>query len=113
MCEVKKIGETRNGQLFHLQKNGLFWMNFRNICYEFSYSEMEVFRSFVQDLDINDSCCPNPGCSCKFTIIPTSQPNLLLKFEKDDLAELKLLVLCKNQPVYLGFQDINYHLSWN
>lgn len=102
---IKKISQVKNGQLVKCETCNIYHLIFNNILYEFDLYEFESFKQYVMDIEVDFWEQQNVHVNMTRKIpIPTSQDNLVILFDKQEIEDLKKLISIK---ISIGYQLIN------
>lgn len=110
MCH-KVIAKNCNGQLAYCESCQLYNLLFNNISIEFTKKELQVFQSFVRELEVEYWQAMYDRTPVKRKIpIQTLQNNLTLVFNRQEFSALKDLVLQKTKKPFtaLSVPDVDY-----
>lgn len=112
MChKIKNIAKVKSGQLTKCETCNKYHLLFNNLFFEFYPMEFESFKRYVMQLEIDlwENLKVDINMVRKIPI-PTTQENLVIMFDKQEIEELKALLLSKNTTEYklLTFNAIDY-----
>lgn len=110
MCgDVNVVRKNFFGELCYCEFHNLFHLSFANILIELTHRELMAFHLVVKEIDIEywSNLCINKKHKRKYPI-KTSQQNLVLIFDLNELYALRELVLigssnCKESISPLDF----------
>ena len=110
MCgDVNVVRKNFFGELCYCEFHNLFHLSFANILIELTHRELMAFHLVVKEIDIEywSNLCINKKHKRKYPI-KTSQQNLVLLFDLNELYALRELVLigssnCKESISPLDF----------
>jgi len=112
MCHnIKSIAKVKNGQLTKCETCNIYHLIFNNIFFQFLPIEFESFKKYVIQIEIDLWENKNVDINMTRKIpIPTLQENLVIMFDRQEIEELKTLILSKNTNKYkfLKFDAIDY-----
>lgn len=94
MCHIRKtLSQNSYGHLAHCEQCQLYHLQFNNIHLEFTFKELEAFKRFVTEIDVDywESCCQRATLKRRIPI-QTLQQNLAMVFNRQELESLKALV---------------------
>ncbi|MEM7085149.1 MAG: DUF6686 family protein [Bacteroidota bacterium] len=117
MCHrIKTIAKNCNGKLSYCQGCKHYHLDFNNVSLQFNEKELKNFQKFLSEIDV-DYWETKYGCHVmkRKIPIPTIQQNLVLMFNKEELASIKSLVFQKTVKYSdsLSAFDIDYTLLLN
>lgn len=117
MCQsIKLLSQTKSENLVLREDLNFYQLTFNNLFIELSLLEFDTLKAYIYNLE-TDYWEQNPCClRMKRKIpIPTTQQNLMLLFNKQEITELKLLLAYNEPPkkMFLSFDDIDYLLFLN
>lgn len=113
MCKgIEAISKTSKGELNFCRNCQQFHLEFNNIYFEFTPIEYKQFRKYVLLIESEfwERKYANANVRRKIPI-PTLQENLVLMFNRQEVAELKALISNKKEAVFnsiLNVDDIDY-----
>jgi hypothetical protein len=117
MChKTKNIAKVKNGQLTKCETCNKYHLIYNNIFFEFYPIEFKSFKKYVLQLEVDLWENKNLGIKMTRKIpIPTSQENLVIMFDRQEIEELKSLILSENTNKYKfsKFDAIDYCSSIN
>jgi len=117
MCKnTIKIKQTKNGILTKCNSCNLYNLTFNNILFEFTKTEFESFKNYINNLEIEyweDKYCKK-NISRKIPI-HTVQQNLLLIFSYNEINDLKSLIQesTSNNYKLISLKRIDYKINLN
>ncbi|BAO74683.1 DUF6686 family protein [Winogradskyella sp. PG-2] len=117
--KVILLARVKSGELHFCQDCKAFHLIFNNLFFAFTPKELDELRSYVNGLEV-DYWEHKYGCTnlVRKIPIPTSQENLALMFNRQEVSELKtLLAFDKNSKMkvseLLNICDIDYNFILN
>lgn len=117
MCHnIKTISKVSSGELSICEQCKIYHLEFNNICFELTAKQYVKFKKFLLAIEVD--YWENKYANAKITRkipIPSLQPNLVLMFNRHEIAELKTLFCSqnKNYKTQLNVDDIDYTLILN
>lgn len=118
MCYISEIiVENKYGYLSTC-KCGLYYVNFRNIMFEFDQKELQRMRAYLLTVKVDywyQKACSACTLSCRKIPIPTQQGNMILVFNRNEFTAFKNLVFAKKETdkQTLSHKDIDVKFSLN
>ena len=117
MCKknIGLVNRTQHGTIRQCSSCLKFNITFNNIFLELSETELNNFKKYINQTDINYWNKEYGDLNSKAIPIPTMQHNLLLVFNRKEFSELKTLVNGKNNFHFdsLSFEDIEVSFCEN
>lgn len=117
MCNrIKTLSRVVNGSLSICKKCNIYHLEFNNIYIEFNKKELKQFKKYLLTIKI-DYWEDKLSCSKlkKKILIPSTQRNLILMFDRQEIKSLKSLFFSQvNDSIeLLCIDDIDYTLILN
>ncbi|WP_452230418.1 MULTISPECIES: DUF6686 family protein [unclassified Lacinutrix] len=117
MCtNIKTISKVSSGELSICTHCNIYHLEFNNIYFEFTEVQYKQFKRYLLALEPEYWENKYVDAKVKRKIpIPSLQSNLVLMFNRQEVAELKAL-FCNKKHVfdkYLNVDDIDYTLILN
>ncbi len=117
MCHsLKKLSKGNSGELLICEQCNIYHLEFNNMYFEFNTEQFEHFKSYVLAVDCLYWECMYEKANFKRKIpIPSMQENLVLMFNRQEMAELKSLLRFKGNKALtlLNVDDIDYRYIQN
>jgi hypothetical protein len=117
MCnKIKTLAKTSNGTLTTCTVSDHYHLSFNNLFFDFNQEELNQFRNYICELDIDYWELQYPCPKLQKNIpIPSLQENLVLLFNRREIEELKKLVSFnkKYRNKFLRLDEIDYKLILN
>lgn len=118
MCDsIKTISKVKSGELSICCQCLIYHLEFNNIYLEFDQKEFEQFKTYILDIEMDYWEHKYASAKVKRKIpIPSMQQNLVLMFKRQEINELKTLLLNISNHIYtteLKTKDIDYTLILN
>tara|TARA_Y100000768_G_C23824954_1_gene608425 strand:- start:537 stop:890 length:354 start_codon:yes stop_codon:yes gene_type:complete len=117
MCKKNTsiINRTHNGSISQCKSCSKFNISYKNIFLELSKNELDNFKTYINQTDVNYWCEEYRDISTKAIPIPTMQNNLLLVFNREEFIELKRLINYQNKFRFtqLSFNEIKDSICEN
>ena len=117
MCrKIKTLSKVPSGDLTLCTECGNYQLNFNNLFFEFTPEELQQFKTYVFDIDLDyweyEYECPKLK---KNIPIPSLQRNLVLLFNRQEITELKKLLSFNKYSSgrALRLDEIDYKLILN
>lgn len=117
MCRtIRTLGKTISGDLTFCIECKQYHLSFNNIFFDFNKEELDQFKKYIFNLDIDyweeEYECPKFKRNIP---IPSLQRNLILLFNRQEIEELKrLLSYDSNNPMkYIRLDEIDYKIILN
>ena len=112
MCHnIMTLTKNNHGQLAHCSNCRIYQLHFNNIYLEFNQRELVTFQKFVVEIDTEywNACCSRAFDKRKIPI-QTSQQNLVLMFDQQELSALKDLIFQNASKPYIpiSVSEIDY-----
>lgn len=112
MCHnITILSKNNQGQLAHCTNCNSYRLHFNNIYLEFNRRELQAFQKFVVEIDIEywKACCDRAFQKRKIPI-QTSQQNLALMFNQQELSALKDLIFqhASKPTMSISMAEIDY-----
>lgn len=97
MChKIKNISKVKNGQLTICETCNKYHLIFNNIFFEFYPIEFISFKKYILQLEVDLWENKKIGINMTRKIpIPTNQENLVIMFDRQEIEELKTLIISK------------------
>ena len=117
MCEqIITLAKNYNGQLSYCEDCRVYHFTFNNIYIEFTKKELQLFKKYVSNIEVEYWETKNKTIIIKRKIpIGTMQENLSMIFNKQELKSLKDLIfqntIRSNEKI--SVLDIDYTLLLN
>ncbi|NAS30021.1 hypothetical protein GTQ40_03470 [Flavobacteriaceae bacterium R38] len=112
MChQVYTIAKNFHGELSICKSCNIYHLSFNNLYFEFTIEEMHNFKKYVHDIEVEYWETKYEGTVMKRKIpILTTQQNLLLIFDKQEINALKDLIFEKTVKSFdaLSVSDVDY-----
>ncbi|WP_152973299.1 DUF6686 family protein [Lacinutrix mariniflava] len=117
MCHnIKTISKVSSGELSICKDCKIYHLEFNNICFEFNEEQYIKFKNYLLNIEADYWEIKYAHSKVKRKIpIPSLQPNLVLMFNRQEIAELKTLFF-NTKDVFnssINLDDINYTLILN
>lgn len=115
MCHSLKIlSKGKSGNLSVCQDCEVYHLEFNNLYFEFDKDKFKQFQHFLLEVDSEywETKYANANISRKIPI-PSVQENLVLMFNRQEIQELKALMLYKKSNRFLTVDEIDYKLILN
>ena len=117
MCgDVNVVRKNFFGQLCYCEAHSIFHLSFANVLIELTHKELKAFHLVVKEIDIEywNNLSINKNHKRKYPI-NTSQQNLVLMFDLNELYALRELVLIgsSNCKKYITPLDLGLPISLN
>tara|TARA_B100000767_G_scaffold121000_1_gene115392 strand:+ start:12770 stop:13111 length:342 start_codon:yes stop_codon:yes gene_type:complete len=113
MCfRVKNINTNDKGQLSYCENCKIFHLIFNNLYIDFTPNELISFQNVIEKIECEYWETRHNEIFIKRKIpVQTSQPNLCMIFNRDELDSLKDLINCAGTNLFniLSSLDINYN----
>jgi len=117
MCtNIKTIAIGSNGELSICTNCNIYHLEFNNVYLEFTVAQYQQFKKYLFALEADYWENKYEAAHIKRKIpIPSQQSNLVLMFNRQEIAELKALFSNKKHVYnsYLSLEDIDYTLLLN
>ncbi len=118
MChKIKILSKVKSGTLSLCKQCAIYHLEFNNIYFEFSIKELQHFKEYMLTIDLEYW---EEKYSCNMIKrkipIPSTQQNLVLMFNRQEMSELKSLLFFnqkKDTLPMLDIYDIDYTLILN
>lgn len=118
MCRdsIKILSKVSSGELSFCIECRVFHLEFNNIYLELKQSDFKQFKDFILNIEIdyweNKYACSKVQRKIP---IPSTQPNLVLMFKREEIRELQALFNLENRKDIriLKLEDIDYTLILN
>ncbi len=113
MCHnhnIKTIAKSKYGELSFCTQCNIYHLSFNNLFFEFTPNELESFRKYIFMLEVEYWEQKYNFTRIKRKIpIPSTQQNLFLMFNKQEIIALRTLFMKQNDPFsLLHVEDIDY-----
>jgi len=118
MCRdsVKVLSRVPSGELSFCSECRVYHLEFNNIYLELKQVDFKQFKDFILNIEI-DYWENKYACSkvLRKIPIPSTQPNLVLMFKREEIRELQALFNFENRVEIsvLNLADIDYTLILN
>ena len=117
MCQNSKIiSSVKNGELAICKGCKNYALTYNNVYFQFDKNQLLQFRKYVANIDV-DYWQDYYACTTKKRKIPvtTLHQNLILIFSLEEIEDLKVLLLLKddNKEEFLNPIEIDYPLILN
>lgn len=120
MCKsIKVIATVKSGELSFCENCQVFHLFFNNLFFAVTREELERLKSYVDGLEVS-YWEDKYACSRirRKIPLPTTQENLVVMFNRQEVLELKVLLARKekNKKKYIKFltiDDIDYDIMLN
>ncbi|WP_422107904.1 DUF6686 family protein [Winogradskyella sp.] len=116
---MKLLSKVKSGDLWYCKNCQSFHLVFNNLFLALNRGELKRLKSYIDGLEI-DYWEHKYACSdlCRKIPLPTTQDNLVVMFNRQEVIELRHLLsfLNKNHEkkgLYLNVDDIDYNLILN
>jgi len=115
MCNsLRLISKVKSGELTFCESCNCYHLEFNNLYFELNSSHLEKLKNFLLDIDIDYWEKNYAHTSFKRKIPNTSlNQNIVLMFNRQEIQELKSLVLKMRTDVILNVDDIDYQFILN
>jgi len=118
MCKyLKTLSKVKSGKLSICCQCQLYHLEFNNIYLELNKNEFEHFKTYVLNIDMDYWEQKYAHLITKRKIpIPSIQQNLVLMFNREEIKELKTLLIYNRYNAFEDFintPDIDYTLILN
>ncbi|MFV0565920.1 MAG: DUF6686 family protein [Flavobacteriaceae bacterium] len=115
MChDLKILAKSNRGELSICLSCNIYHLEFNNLYFEFSTEEFVHFKTYILSVDcMYWECAYAETCFKRKIPIPSVQKNLILLFSRQEIEELKALVMEKDDNHYLELDDIEYTYCLN
>lgn len=113
---IKTLAKVKSGHLTMCTKCSNYHLTFNNIFFEFTQKELNQFKIYVAEIDLEYWEFYYPCPQLKRNIpIPSLQKNLILLFNRQEIEELKKLLFYDSYhcPTTLNSDEIDYQLILN
>lgn len=115
MCHsLRTISKVKSGELTFCETCNTYHLEFNNIYFELNSNHLKRLKNFLLEIDI-DYWEENYAYSKLRRKIPITSlnQNVILMFNRQEIEELKILVLKNNADSFLGVDDIDYQFILN
>lgn len=120
MCNiVTLVAKVKSGELSYCRHCRSFHLIFNNLFYELTRQELKKLKQYVDTIDISywETKYEHTNLNRKIPL-PTTQDNLIIMLNRQEVSELKRLLAFKNykykQPIsFLNADDIDYRWHMN
>ena len=117
MChKIKILAKEKNGELTICTECSHYHLTFNNIFFEFNKEELDQFKKYLFEIDLDYWEYYYPCPKFKKNIpVPTLQKNLILLFNREEIVELKRLLSFHSYDKYreLKLDEIDYTFILN
>lgn len=115
MCKITCLKRTKDGILLYCIKTEMYQLLFKNINFNLTLNELACFTKYVENIDVHYwESEYRYSIYNKHIPIPSSQENLLILLDKNDLFELKeLLNYSSKEFKFISFKEIDYKMILN
>lgn len=117
MCQnFKIISSIKNGELSICNSSNIYNLTFNNVFFQFDKNQLLQFRKYVANIDVDYWLNCYSGTTKKRKIpITTLHQNLILIFNLEEIEDLKLLLLLKenSNKESLSVAEIDYTFILN
>jgi|TARA_B100000809_G_scaffold266618_1_gene330297 hypothetical protein len=112
--KIKTLSKTKSGELYLCDQCEVFHLEFNNIYFEFTEEQFLYFKNYLLCIEVeyweHKYAC---GRVKKKIPIPTTQANLVLMFNRQEIFELIDLFEFTDGSKILKVSDIDYTLIVN
>ena len=115
MCPSSEIiNQTKNGLFTYCNQTKLFQFVYNNLCFELYEWELQKFIEYISGLDV-DYWEKQLAHSFHNRKIPVTvgHNHFIILLNKQELVELKRLLLDKQENKLLSFKEIANNLTFN
>ncbi|MDN3618977.1 hypothetical protein QWY81_05830 [Polaribacter undariae] len=117
MCQKSRIiSSVKNGEISICENCKNYNLVFNNIFFQFDKEQLNKFREYVAEIDVNYWLDYSANTTQKRKIpVPTFHQNLVLVFDSYEIEELKILlgINTANRSKMITTADIDYSLILN
>lgn len=115
MCgSLKTISKVKSGELTFCETCNCYHLEFNNLYFELSSFDLKKLKDFLLKIDIDywERNYAHTSFKRKIPITSVNQ-NIVLMFNRQEIQELKTLVLEKKADNILNVDDIDYQFILN
>lgn len=115
MCHsLKTISKVKSGELTFCESCNCYHLEFNNLYFELSSFDLKKLKKFLLEIDIEywEVNYAHTIFKRKIPITSVNQ-NIVLMFNRQEIEELKTLVLEKKPETVLNVDDIDYQFILN
>ncbi len=109
MChKIKILSKVKSGTLSLCKQCAIYHLEFNNIYFEFTTKELLNFKEFMRTINLG-YWEEKYSCSMikRKIPIPSTQNNLILMFNRQEVIELKALLFFNEKENHLSILDVN------